>query len=71
MYDEALSTYTLMARNKQYQGLHTYGCTVRVNMGAIYFDQKRYPQVSLTMQKKRLVWVDGHLHAVTSAVQGR
>lgn len=39
MYSEAIDTYTLIVRNKQYP----YSGRLRVNMGNIYFEQKKYP----------------------------
>lgn len=40
MYDEALNTYSLIVKNKQYP----QSGRLRVNMGNIYYDQKKYPQ---------------------------
>ncbi len=40
MMDEALNTYTMVIKNKQYP----QAGRLRVNMGNIYFHQKRYPQ---------------------------
>ncbi len=39
MYDEALNTYNLIVKNKQYP----QSGRLRVNMGNIYFEQKKYP----------------------------
>lgn len=38
MYDEALNTYSLVVKNKQYP----QAGRLRVNMGNIYFEQKKY-----------------------------
>lgn len=40
MYEEALNTYSLIVKNKQYQ----QSGRLRVNMGNIYYEQKKYPQ---------------------------
>lgn len=40
MYDEALNTYSLIVKNKQYP----QSGRLRVNMGNIYYEQKKYPQ---------------------------
>jgi len=40
MYEEALNTYNLIVKNKQYP----QSGRLRVNMGNIYYDQKKYPQ---------------------------
>ncbi|KAJ1429454.1 intraflagellar transport particle protein, partial [Ochromonadaceae sp. CCMP2298] len=40
MYDEALNTYQLIVKNKQYP----QSGRLRVNMGNIYYEQKKYPQ---------------------------
>lgn len=40
MYDEALNTYQLIVKNKQYP----QSGRLRVNMGNIYYDQRKYPQ---------------------------
>lgn len=40
LYEEALNTYQLIVKNKQYP----QSGRLRVNMGNIYYDQKRYPQ---------------------------
>jgi len=40
MYDEALNTYNLIVKNKQYP----QSGRLRVNMGNIYYEQKKYPQ---------------------------
>jgi intraflagellar transport protein 88 len=40
MYEEALNTYQLIVKNKQY----THSGRLRVNMGNIYYEQKKYPQ---------------------------
>ncbi|XP_065906422.1 intraflagellar transport protein 88 homolog [Dysidea avara] len=40
MYSEALNTYLLIVKNKMF----TNGGRLRVNMGNIYFEQKKYPQ---------------------------
>lgn len=39
MHTEALATYTMIVRNKQY----AMSGRLRVNMGNIYFEQKKYP----------------------------
>jgi intraflagellar transport protein 88 len=39
MYQEAISTYSLIVKNKQYP----QSGRLRVNMGNIYFEQKNYP----------------------------
>lgn len=39
-YEEALNTYQLIVKNKQYP----QSGRLRVNMGNIYFEQKKYPQ---------------------------
>merc|ERR1719326_2591797 len=39
MYDEALHTYSLIVKNKQYP----QSGRLRVNMGNIYYEQKKYP----------------------------
>lgn len=41
MYAEALNTYSLIVKNKQYP----QSGRLRVNMGNIYYEQKNYPQV--------------------------
>lgn len=40
MYEEALNTYQLIVKNKQYP----QSGRLRVNMGNIYYEQKKYPQ---------------------------
>lgn len=40
MYDDAINTYQLIVKNKQYP----QSGRLRVNMGNIYYEQKRYPQ---------------------------
>uniref|UniRef100_A0A7S3GJA5 Intraflagellar transport protein 88 n=1 Tax=Palpitomonas bilix TaxID=652834 RepID=A0A7S3GJA5_9EUKA len=40
MYQEALSTYNLIVKNKQY----AQSGRLRVNMGNVFFEQKKYPQ---------------------------
>jgi intraflagellar transport protein 88 len=40
MYEEALNTYQLIVKNKQYP----HSGRLRVNIGNIYYDQKKYPQ---------------------------
>lgn len=40
MYDEALNTYQIIVKNKQYQ----QSGRLRVNMGNIYYEQRKYPQ---------------------------
>ena len=40
MYEEALNTYQLIVRNKQYP----QSGRLRVNMGNIYYEQKKFPQ---------------------------
>lgn len=40
MYDEALNTYQLIVKNKQY----SQAGRLRINMGNIYYEQKKYPQ---------------------------
>lgn len=40
LYDEAINTYNIILKNKQY----TQSGRMRVNMGNIYFIQKKYPQ---------------------------
>jgi intraflagellar transport protein 88 len=40
MYEEALNTYQLIVKNKQYP----QSGRLRVNMGNIYYDQKKFPQ---------------------------
>lgn len=40
MYEEALSTYSLIVKNKQYP----QSGRLRVNMGNIYYEQRQYPQ---------------------------
>ena len=40
MYQEALNTYTLIIKNKQY----TNGGKLRVNIGNIHYERKEYPQ---------------------------
>lgn len=40
MYDEALNTYQLIVKNKQYP----QSGRLRVNMGNIYYEQRKYPQ---------------------------
>lgn len=39
MYQEALNSYTIIVKNKQYP----QASRLRVNMGNIYFEQKKYP----------------------------
>lgn len=39
LYQEAISTYNLIVKNKQY----ALGGRMRVNMGNIYYEQKKYP----------------------------
>lgn len=39
MYDDAINTYQLIIKNKQYP----HSAKIRVNMGNIYFDQRKYP----------------------------
>jgi tetratricopeptide (TPR) repeat protein len=39
MHDEALNTYNLIVKNKQYP----QSGRLRVNMGNIYYEQKKYP----------------------------
>lgn len=39
MYSEALNTYTIVVKNKQY----AHAGRLRVNMGNIYYEQKKYP----------------------------
>ena len=39
MYDEALHTYSLLVKNKQY----TQSGRLRVNMGNIYYEQGKFP----------------------------
>jgi len=40
LYDEALNTYQLIVKNKQY----SQAGRLRINMGNIYYEQKKYPQ---------------------------
>jgi len=40
MYDEAIHTYSLLVKNKQYP----QSGRLRVNMGNIYYEQKKFPQ---------------------------
>jgi intraflagellar transport protein 88 len=40
MYDDALNTYQLIVKNKNYP----HAGRLRVNIGNIYYDQKKYPQ---------------------------
>ena len=40
MYDEALNTYQLIVKNKQY----SQSGRLRINMGNIHYEQKKYPQ---------------------------
>lgn len=40
LYDEAINTYNIILKNKQY----SQSGRMRVNMGNIYFIQKKYPQ---------------------------
>lgn len=40
MYEEALNTYQMIVKNKQYP----QSGRLRVNMGNIYYEQKKYPQ---------------------------
>jgi intraflagellar transport protein 88 len=40
MFDTALSTFGLLVKNKQYP----QAGRLRVNMGNIYYEQKKYPQ---------------------------
>lgn len=42
MYTEALDTYNQIVRNKNF----TNSARLRINMGNIYFEQKRYPQAT-------------------------
>ena len=39
MYEEALHTYNLLVKNKQYP----QSGRLRVNMGNIHYEQKKYP----------------------------
>ena len=39
MYTEALNTYSIIVKNKQY----AQSGRLRVNMGNIYYEQKKYP----------------------------
>ena len=39
MYSEALNTYSIIVKNKQY----AQSGRLRVNMGNIYYEQKKYP----------------------------
>ena len=40
MYTEALNTYLLIVKNKMFNN----GARLRINMGNIYFEQRKYPQ---------------------------
>eukprot|EP00659_Diplonema_papillatum_P015534 gene15534-23705_t len=53
-YQEALNTYTLIVRNKQY----AQSGRLRVNMGNIYYEQKKYPY-AIKMYKMALDQVPG------------
>jgi intraflagellar transport protein 88 len=39
MYDDAINTYQLIIKNKQYP----QSAKIRINMGNIYYDQRKYP----------------------------
>ena len=49
MYAEALNTYSLIVKNKQYP----QSGRLRVNMGNIYYEDKKYPQ-AIKMYKMAL-----------------
>lgn len=54
MYEEALKTYEMIVKNKQYQ----QAGRLRVNMGNIYYKQKKYPQ-AVKMYKMALDRIPG------------
>ena len=65
LYNEALNTYLLIVKNK----LFGSGGRLRINMGNIYFEQKKYPlaiknyrmaldQIPDTHRTVRLVFID-------------
>ncbi|CAI2386595.1 unnamed protein product [Moneuplotes crassus] len=49
MYQEALNSYTIIVKNKQYP----QASRLRVNMGNIYFEQKKYP---LAIKMYNMAW---------------
>lgn len=55
MYDEAINTYQLIVKNKQYP----QSGRLRVNMGNIYYEQKKYPQ-AIKMYRMALDQIPNH-----------